>query len=237
MRARKAKASPATRRRLVLVFGENENDRAAIRHLTEGLRPDLKGLVETRRQPLVLIKNATAPNARKSAERIAGLVRQETAAREVLAVLAHEDCDALEPAHQTVAARIEGELAAAGCPAPLIAVTPCWEIEAWWMIFPEAVGKLVERWREPNDWIGRDVGQVRNAKEALARAVQPRGATKSPPRQYEESDSISIAENAARDGLLSSFRDGCRESHHVNGVPKRTRSASFEAFRTKVLGI
>ena len=219
----------------MLVFGESEHDTKAIRHLVEGLRPDLSGIVEHRRQPLVLIKNAEPKNARSNADRIVQVVRQEAAARHVLAVLAHEDCDAVEPAHVAASRRIEDELKSAGCPAVAIAVTPAWETEAWWMVFPEAVGKVVEGWRDPDDWIGRDVGLVKDAKESLAGAVQPRPKPKSSPRDYEEHDSIEIASNVVHDGLLPSFKNGRRESHPVHGRPKLTRSASFELFRAKVL--
>jgi len=224
------------RRAVVLVFGESDHDRRAIRHLTEGLRPDLVGKVEPRSAPLVLIKNATREHAKSNAQRIAELARQEMAAREVLAVLAHEDCDATEPAHVAATQRIEEELRAAGSPYP-IGVTPAWEIEAWWMLFPEAVGCVVEGWREPRDWIGRDVGAVRHAKEALARAVRPRGHPRSPLRDYLERDSIPIASNIASQGLLDSFSEGARRTKRANGTVQEARSASFGAFRAKVAGI
>ncbi len=221
----------------MLVFGESENDRRAIRHLTEGLRSDLRNKVETRRQPLVLIKDADAERARSNAQKIAALVKQESAARNVLAVITHQDCDALEPAHVAVAQKIENHIKAAGCATSVVAAAPAWEIEAWWMLFPEAVGRLVLGWRDPDDWIGRDVGKVKNAKEALASAVQPRPPTKSPPREYEESDSVAIAENIDQMGLHPSFQDGARFTKAKSSAERRTLSASFEAFRKKVLAI
>jgi hypothetical protein len=226
-----------TRRSVVLVFGEDEHDTKAIRHIVEGLRPDLAGTIEPRRYPLVLIKNATQEKARDNAQRIAEVARQEMAARTILAVLAHQDCDSVEPAHVTAADRIEAELHNARCPGRVIAVTPAWEIEAWWMLFPEAVGKIVKGWRDPDDWIGADVGAVRNAKERLARAVQSRPKPRSPPRDYEERDSIQVARNVVEDRLLPSFADGRRASHAMHSTPKLTRSASFEAFRSKILAI
>lgn len=148
----KKRSAPGDRRRsVVLVFGEDEHDRRAIRHLAEGLRSDLAGRVETRRQPLVLIKGVAPAKARSSAQKVAGVASQESAARDVVAVLAHQDCDALEPAHVVAAKRIEDELASAGCPGRAIGVTPAWEIEAWWMIFPDAVGRVVAGWRKPDD--------------------------------------------------------------------------------------
>lgn len=223
---------------MVLVFGESEHDRRAIVHLVQGLRPDLRGKVEERRQPLVLIKGALPQKARSNAVEIASLAQREQEARELLAVLAHEDCDALEPAHIEVSKKIENELRNAGCPAEPIAVTPAWEIEAWWMVFPEAVGRIVQGWRDPVDWLGRDVGQVSEAKEKLAVAVQPRPRPMRPPRAYHERDSIAVAANIVEDGLLSSFDKGRRLTPGKKGTATiETRSASFERFRTRVLGI
>ena len=221
-----------TRDPVVLVFGESENDRRAIKHLVRGLRSDLR--VEERRAPLVLIKGALPTTARSNAEKIASVVRQEGGP--VLAVLAHQDCDDLEPAHEAAAASIEAALSTAGCPGP-IGVTPAWEMEAWWMVFPEAVGKIVTGWRDPDDWIGRDVGLVRHAKEELKKAVQPRPRRASPPRDYEERDSIDVARNIADDGLIGSFDADHRATPHPSGGRKLTRSRSFERFRKRVLGI
>ncbi len=104
---------------VVLVFGESDNDRRAIQHLLRGLRKDLR--VELRRDPLVLIKGANPANAKSNAEKIAALARADP--RRVLAVVAHQDCDAVEPAHEAAAAKIESELASAGCPRPSCATS------------------------------------------------------------------------------------------------------------------
>ena len=167
------KQQRARQRPIVPVFGESEHDRRAIKLLVEGLRPELAGLVEKRRQPLVLIKNTLPEKARSNAEKI----------------------------------------------------------------FPEAVGKVVQGWREPSDWLGKDVGRVEDAKEQLAKAVQPRPLRKSPPRAYHERDSIAVAKNIVADGLLRSFEGGRRSTPHPSGSARHTRSASFEQFRIKVLAI
>jgi hypothetical protein len=229
------KQARAQQRPIVLVFGESEHDRRAIKLLVEGLRPELAGLVEERRQPLVLIKNALPEKARSNAEKIAGIAKAEAKTRKVVAVLAHEDCDAMEPEHVRVAEKLEKELSEAGCPNPA-AVTPAWETETWWLIFPEAVGMVVQGWREPDDWLGKDVGRIEHAKERLAKAVQPRPPRKSP-RVYHERDSIAIAQNIVANGLLRSFEGGRRSTPHPSGSTRHTRSASFEQFRIKVLAI
>lgn len=217
-----------------LVFGENEHDQKAIRLLAEGVRPDLAGAFQCRRRPLVLIKGARPDKAKSNAEQIAEVARQESAIREVAGVLAHEDCDELEPAHEVAGNRIESALREAGCPQP-VAVTPAWELETWWLLFPEAVGKVVKGWRTPDDWLGRDLGRLRNAKELLARAVRdPRNASA---REYSENDAVEIASHVVSLGLLHSFQDGQRMTPGRGVSQTWTRSASFERFRKKVIGL
>lgn len=226
-----------TKKPIVLVFGENEHDTKALCRLVEGLRPDLKGVVQSRREPLVLIKGATPETAKNNAQRIASLAKQEGALRRVLAVLAHQDCDAIEPSHKDLASDIERSLTDAGCPGLPVGVAPAWEMEAWWMVFPEAVGKIVLGWRDPDDWIGHEVGKLPDAKEKLAHAVQPRQKRAKHPRAYEERDSIQIAANIVTDNLLRTFSKGRRSSHHKANTPTLTPCASFDEFRTKVLAI
>lgn len=225
-------------RPVVLVFGESENDTRAIKTLTRALRPDLDADVEARRKPVVLIKGALPKKAKDNANEIAGIARSTAQIRPVLAVMAHQDCDAIEPAHATAADLIESGLRDAGCPGVPIAVTPAWETETWWMVFPEAVGAVVDDWRDPDDWIGKDVGRVEKAKEKLKAAVQPRPKRKGkPPRDYRESDSITIADNISSAGSLSSFVDNARVTKTPTGQEQRTRCASFGRFRAKVLGL
>lgn len=232
------RAASRQRRPVVLVFGESENDTHAIKTLTRALRPDLDADVEVRRTPLVLIKGALPAKAAKNAEEIATVAKSTARIRPVLAVLAHQDCDAVEPAHVAAAERIERVLREVGCPGEPIAVTPAWETETWWMVFPEAVGALVAGWRNPDDWIGKDVGQVEDAKETLASAVQPRPKPKGKaPREYRESDSLDIATNIATGGSLASFHDEVRVTRTPTGREQRTRCASFGRFRARVLAL
>lgn len=216
----------------LLVFGEDEHDRKALQQLVEGLRPSFKGCVEVRRRPLVLIKNTEAKKASKNATEIGKVAKQEAALHRIVAVVAHEDCDALEPAHEHVGAKIEAALNAAGSPGTPVAATPAWELETWWMVFPEAVRRVVPTWREPSDWLGKNVGSVANSKEALKRAVRAKGA-----REYEERDSIAIARAIVELGLLSSFDRGRRRTAGKGAAERLTFCASFERFRAKVLAL
>ncbi len=97
--------------------------------------------------------------------------------------------------------RIESTLASVGC--PVYAVAPAWELEAWWFQWPKAVRASNPSWRVPADYVGRNVGAVRNVKERLQDAVMPagmKGAQKAQFRTYKESDSPRIAQSVRERG-------------------------------------
>lgn len=74
-------------------------------------------------------------------------------------------------------------------------------------------------WQCPDQCAGRDVGRIRNAKEALRRAVKPAGA-KATFLGYTEADSVAIAAKIVELGLLA--------------PPWHARSASWATFVEKV---
>jgi microcystin degradation protein MlrC len=98
---RHGKAKPSR----VLVFGESPNDTAAIRELAEALKPSLVGRIQTRRRPLVLIRNATPDKVPSRAAKIIAVVLAEIENSPVCGVFAHEDCDGTEPKDVAVARR------------------------------------------------------------------------------------------------------------------------------------
>jgi hypothetical protein len=193
--ARRGKQSTKKRPPLVLVFGEEENDRASIRELIEALREDLVGKVQTRREPLVLIKNARPEDVPDRAKRIADAVDISRATHDIVCVFAHEDRDDFEPKHEETCKKIEEALEKAGCPAH--AVVPAWELEAWWFMWPEAVQAVRPKsWRAPDDYLGKEVGKIKDAKEMLKKKVVPKDLKPEKRNNfphYEESDSPKIA--------------------------------------------
>jgi hypothetical protein len=176
------------------------------------------------RKPLVLLKNASPEDVPHRAKRIVLAANAEAKRAPVAAVLAHEDCDCLEPEHEVVAERIEIALRKAGCPGIAVGVVPAWETEAWWFLWPDLVGQHRSSWREPDDFDNREVGKVRNAKEELARCVRPRSTSRNKRfPEYQESDSIGIARRV-------------RETGRADG-PFRARSASYDRFRANLADI
>ncbi len=190
------------RRRIVLVFGEDHNDRAALQHLIRALTKDCAGVaIQLRRKPLILSRSAARPKRRGMAEEIASLCKFAEDLEEGIAIaVVHRDCDATEPAHEEYARVMVADLRAAGV-SRAVAATPAWEIEAWWMLFPSALAAIRPCWRRV-DYGTQSVGRFRNAKERLIRDLRPTGERerrRCP--DYQEADGIRVARYVADIGL------------------------------------
>lgn len=198
--ARKTERKTAPRgKQEILIFGEDENDRRALGELFRALRPDLNAVaIRTLREPLILMRDPSRLATRKhNAKTVAAVVKARQVAAQVVAVIAHQDCDAVEPAHKPLAERIETELTSAGVPNP-IAATPAWEMETWWMLFPDALAATRRCWSRI-DYANRDVGLIEGTKEKLRDALRPRDRTaRASCPDYAESDSIAIAGHVRR---------------------------------------
>jgi hypothetical protein len=188
--------------RTIAVFGEDENDRFAVRELLLGLRPDVERRdVLLLRKPLTLVKNLDEAKRRARRGKVVETLRAAGVRSPLRAAVFHEDADAVEPAHVALAKGIERTYSAAPC--PVVAAVPAWEMEAWWFQFPEAVRAVNSQWRSPDQYVGRNVGLVSHAKEKLRECVRPAGVKRGARfRGYEESDSSEIAKNIVTMGLL-----------------------------------
>jgi len=181
---------PRSARPTVLIYGESPNDTRAIAALIEGLCPALVGRVKPRRSPLMLIKGLEFGQLGGPARKTATAIRAELAVSDVTCVFLHEDADAVEPAHEPLCVQKETALQGVGC--SVYAVTPAWEIEAWWLMWPVEVQQHNPSWRRPDRYVGRSVGEIANAKEVLRRLLRPPGVSGNF-RDYEELDSPGIA--------------------------------------------
>lgn len=207
----------------VLVFGESSNDTSAIMDLIKAIHPRAQEVfVRPQRTPIVHLRGADRPQTRlDTAERIARTVRAAGEIYNVVGVVAHQDCDALEPAHILLSETIEAELTRAGVPQP-VAATPAWDIEAWWMLFPTALARTRRCWRKIN-YGGRNVGFIAESKRELTRNLRPTNAQKGRCPDYAESDSIAIARKIREIGLTAET--------------STASSGSFERFCEKVRGL
>jgi hypothetical protein len=194
-----------------LAFCEDKNDSDSLVELVLAIWPEAPKITYSRK-PLVLIRDAAVAEARKkNAANIAAVVKARDVLADVRLVVAHQDCDAVEPAHKSLADAIRTELEAAGVP-NVIAVAPAWEIEAWWYLWPEAVAAVNSRWRKLTR--KGNHGMIQNVKEQLRRDLHTQGV-----RHYEESDSAKIAAQVRNRGLIGK---------------KLGTSDSFEAFAVRV---
>jgi hypothetical protein len=128
----------------------------------------------------------------------------------------------VEPAHRAEAEALRRVLSLAGI-TDVVAATPAWEIEAWWMLFPEALAATRRCWRVV-DYANRHVGLIRNAKEQLRRDLRPvvRDA-RVRCKDFVESDGVRVAEEILKAGLVRRA--------------VRPRSDSFQCFKGEIEAI
>lgn len=211
-------AGRGDQRSVVVILGEDDNDRKTIKILVAALRPDIpRGSLKPLRKPMALVRNVPPQRLPTQATKAAAVLRAVHVDTPIHAVLMHEDADEVEPAHEALITKIEESFRSLRW--PVFAVVPAWEMETWWFLFPDAVQAVRPTWRRPDQYAGRDVGKIRNAKEELRKAVTPPGA-KASFQTYSEADSVSIAEKMVELAQLTR--------------PCFARSASWTAFLDKV---
>lgn len=211
------------RPKLVIVFGEDTNDCEAIIEFTRAALKNPKAIqVRHRRSPVVHLRKGDKPETRLDvATRILKQVKADSVRSEVVSVIAHQDCDAVEPAHIEAAQIMEATLARAGIPNP-IAAAPAWETETWLMQFPQALEATRGCWNRV-DYGTRDLGTVQNAKEDLRSKLRPKTQeARNRCRDYSESDAPVVAGHANKLGLLAKQRSTKCHSfdHFVEKVAK-----------------
>lgn len=208
----------AGRGSVVVILGEDDNDRKTIQILVAALRPDIpRGALKPLRKPMALVRNVPPQRLPNQATKAAAVLRAVHVATPIRSVLMHEDADEVEPAHEALIAKIEASFRSLRW--PVLAIVPAWEMETWWFLFPDAVHAVRPTWHRPDQYAGRDVGRIRNAKEELKKAVTPPGA-KASFQTYSEADSVRIAEKIVELAQLT--------------PPWFARSASWTAFLEKV---
>ena len=197
---------------LVLVFGESRNDRIAIVRLIEALCPRLAGRVRARPHPISLTRSASERSVSSWMERIAKAVSSHDQA--VLCVFVHRDADGPDPRGQ-LQQETEAALGNAGLTGAH-AVVPVEEIEAWWMLFPDATERLRHSWQGTLRRASRDWDTISDPKEELKRLTRRRARR----HAYSEADSPIVARHVA-DAIAT-------------GTTPIGRSRSYERFAAAV---
>jgi hypothetical protein len=203
--------------KIMLIFGEDETDRQSLRHIIRAIiskaaQVDIKPI----RHPITLARGAEHRKRKRMADEIASFARSFEKNGSQVCVVAHRDCDAIEPAHQDEIQNLEGILVKAGVRQVVVAA-PAWELETWWMLFPHAIRKVRACWKTI-DYGAQNVGLIENSKQRLIRDLRPTDATdrrRCP--DYCEGDGIKIAQQLVED------------SSHMSDI--KAKCASFTVFR------
>ncbi|MDP4512066.1 hypothetical protein [Nonomuraea turcica] len=219
----------ATRKPIVVLAGEDRNDRRCMRVLLEQWCPDMRGrIVEINDKPTLHAASSTILAAR--AETLASKVRARAVLEEadVACVFVHEDLDGVDSdQHPVIRERVEKALAAAMRSGTAHYVLAVAEIEAWLLLFPEALSAFASSWSVPAKYRGKDTGRIKDPKKVLKAEVSA--------GRYRESDAPLILEKAVELGLVgrpmgqnrsyAQFRSGPTEccANHVAAGTLRGR--------------
>ena len=187
--ARASRRPSHTRTPVVLVFGENTNDARAISRLIEALCPELKGRVKARPEPASLQRSASSDTVMAWMDRIADVVRNNE--RPVRCVFIHRDSDMHDPFGR-LQTETEAALRNAGV-ADAHAVVPVHEIEAWWLLFPDATEQVRASWAGKLDRSHADRDRHPNPKEELTRRTRRTDQR----HAYSPADSPRVAQHVA----------------------------------------
>ena len=207
--ARPTRRRQPGREAVVLVFGESRNDRLSITRLIEALCPELAGRVRARPFPVSLQKSASARSVSGWTERVSQAVASHS--QPVTCVFVHRDADGPDPAGRLQQAT-EDALRAVGIPGAH-AVVPVEEIEAWWLLFPDATERLRRSWRGTLQRSHRDWDMITDPKGELRR----RTAGVDRRYGYSEADSPSVARHVA-EAIASGTRPAGRSHSYERFV-------------------
>lgn len=185
----------ATKKPVIVIAGENSNDRSSLRHLLEAFCPQMRGRIVEISDPVRLHSATTTLAARAEA---LGRKARARAAREnadLACTFVHEDLD--EPdseSYPEIHARVQAALTkACGSAHYVLSVA---EMEAWLLLFPDALTKLVSGWTVPKQYRNRDTGTFDDPKKLLKQNVSTAA------RRYRESDAPDVLAKAVEQNLL-----------------------------------
>lgn len=185
-----------TRRPLIVLAGEDSTDRKVLRTLLEAVCPDAQGrIVEI--NEVVRLRDARGPALTERAAKLAGFIRAR-AVREradVACVFIHEDFDALDSSQRDVIKR-RVQTALRQNIARTYYILATWEVEAWLLLFPDAVSAVSSSWVVPNRYRGVDTGRITDPKRVMKKEV-----SRTVNSRYRETDAPKVFEKVVELGL------------------------------------
>jgi hypothetical protein len=183
---------------VVVLAGEDRNDRCCLRILLEAYCDDIRGRLVEINDPVRLHKVAPERLLAQVTD-LARLARARAAREdaELACVFVHEDLDRTDgDEYPTIRRRVQEALEAElGNAHYVLAVE---EIEAWLLLFPDALSTAVGSWKVPAKYQGRDTGRLADPKGILTREVTKGN------RRYRESDAPNVLEEVVKAGGLLS---------------------------------
>lgn len=188
-------AQRATKKPVIVLAGEDSNDRRCLRIAIEARHPDAQGrIVEINEQ--VRLRQANSQNLTSRVHKLVRLA-EARAAREqakIAAFFVHEDFDAVDsPERAEARRRVQQALSNRLDRSHYVLAT--WEIEAWLLLFPRAVTAVSSSWVVPRKYHGRDTAKVHDPKQVITREACRTGG-----RRYRESDAPKILAKAVELG-------------------------------------
>lgn len=172
----------ATSKPVIVLAGEDSNDRRILRILLERFCPQMNGrLVEI--NDSVRLRGASDGTLADRVRTLARKARAKAAfeGTQLACLFVHEDFDRPDgdeyvKVRDRVQAALVSELDRAHY------VLAVWEIEAWLMLFPDALAGVTSSWKIPNQYRNRDTGSLNDPKKILIQSFARSG------RRYRESD-------------------------------------------------
>jgi hypothetical protein len=161
----------------------------------------------------VALRDASGITLNERVKRFASLVRAK-AARErasIAGVFLHEDLDEVDSGrYETVRHRVQLALARELDNAHYVLAV--WEIEAWLLLFPEAVTSFTAGWQVPLKRRSRDTGMFQDPKRIFKEEISKAGT------RYRESDAPAIADRIVAYGKEPIGSNRSYEDFRLNAV-------------------
>lgn len=173
----------------MVIAGEDRNDRESLKVLLEEHEPGLRGSIVQIGDPVRLHK-ATGQNlidrVRSILNKARGIAEKQGRGTRVACLYVHEDLDVVDgTVYQEAQRRVEQEIHRQfGHGHYVLAVV---EMEAWMLLFPEALPYVVKAWKLPAKYRGKDTGRFEDPKRILTREVSGGNG-----RRYTESDAPTV---------------------------------------------
>lgn len=187
-----------TRKPLIVLAGEDSSDRKVLRIFLEAVCPDARGrIVEI--NDIVRLRDARDAALGERITKLVGHIRAraERDQAEVACVFIHEDFDAIESSQrETTRTRVQEALSRKHASAFYVLAT--WEVEAWLLLFPEAITAVNSSWVVPRRYRGIDTGRITDPKRVMKREVSTVASSR-----YEETDAPKVFEKIVELDLLN----------------------------------